>query len=109
MEKIYEIVGRRVREERKRLKLTQERLAELSGLSVAFIGQIERGDNRASLMTVQKIAGALRIPASKIFVDVPSKKADYKLTEQLEALLRDKSPRERTYAFELLKFVFAKR
>ena len=109
MEKIYQVAGRRVKEERTRQKITQERLAELAGLSAAFIGQIERGDNRASLMTIQKIADALHIPASRIFIDVPSKKTDYKLSEQIEALLRDKSPRERAYAVELLKFVFAKR
>jgi transcriptional regulator with XRE-family HTH domain len=112
MEKIYEIVGRRVREERKHLKITQERLAEFTNLSVAFIGQIERGDNRASLLTVQKIADALRILPSKLFVDVPASKAtksEYKLTEQIEALMRDKTPREKIFARELLKFIFSKR
>jgi len=109
MEKIYQIVGRKVREERTRLEITQERLAELTDLSVAFIGQIERGDSRASLLTIQKIADALHIPTSKLFTDMPARKTDYKLTEQVEALLRDKSPREKIFARKLLKFIFEKR
>ncbi len=109
MEEIYKLVGRRIRQERMRLNMTQERLAELSDLSVAFIGQIERADNRASLATIQKIASALNIPISKLFTDIPSKKTEYKLTEQIEAILQDKSPSQRKFAKELLQFIFKRK
>ena len=37
-------LGRRIREERLKLNLTQEKLAEDVDLSMAYIGQIERGE-----------------------------------------------------------------
>lgn len=39
----YTILGQKIRKERLRLNLTQERLAEEVSLSPAYIGQIERG------------------------------------------------------------------
>lgn len=38
----YHALGKRIREERLRLNLTQEKLAEEVGVSTAYIGQIER-------------------------------------------------------------------
>ncbi|MFN3966310.1 MAG: helix-turn-helix domain-containing protein [Endomicrobiia bacterium] len=109
MEEIYKLVGRRIRQERLRLNITQERLAELTNLSVAFIGQIERGDNRASLVTIQKIAEALNVPISKLFTEIPAKKTEYKLSQQLEAILKDKTPSQKKFARDLLQFIFKKR
>lgn len=51
MEEIYNLVGKRIREERKKLNITQEHLAESTNLSSAFIGQIERGHIREFLDT----------------------------------------------------------
>lgn len=55
----YEAIGERVRLRRRALKLTQERLAEQVDLSTSFIGHIERGEKKASLETVAKLASAL--------------------------------------------------
>ena len=51
--------GRKIRALRQSLQLTQEKLAELSGLSPAFIGHIERGTRVPSFETVCKIADSL--------------------------------------------------
>ncbi|MBQ4326972.1 MAG: helix-turn-helix transcriptional regulator, partial [Clostridia bacterium] len=45
----YTALGKRIREERLKLNLTQEQLAEDVDLSTAYIGQIERGERRVSL------------------------------------------------------------
>ena len=42
-------LGKRIREERLKLNLTQERLAEDVNLSTAYIGQIERGERSLTL------------------------------------------------------------
>lgn len=39
----YKKLGKRIREERLRLNLTQEHLSEEIGISTAYLGQIERG------------------------------------------------------------------
>jgi len=45
----YISLGKRIREERLKLNLTQEKLAEEVGLSTAYIGQIERGERSLTL------------------------------------------------------------
>ena len=41
---------------RKQLKLTQESLAKLSGVSTNYIGEIERTGRKATLETIEKVA-----------------------------------------------------
>lgn len=60
-------IGNRIKAQRKRNNLSQEKLAELSGLNTSYIGQIERGDKNPSIETVYKIAKSLNINISTLF------------------------------------------
>src|SRR5882762_2561490 len=51
--------GTALREWRVRQKLTQEELAERSGLSYKFIGEIERGRGNPTLTSIAKLSRAL--------------------------------------------------
>jgi transcriptional regulator with XRE-family HTH domain len=55
------IFGQRVRENRLRLGISQETLAELSGVHWTFVGQVERGTRNLSLHNVIKIAAGLDV------------------------------------------------
>ena len=57
----YKRIGQRIREERLRLDLTREKLAELLDLSTNFVGHIERGEKKMSLETLVNIASTLHI------------------------------------------------
>ena len=46
---------------RKDKKMTQKQLAELVGVSMSFMGLIERGERKASLETIVSIANALEV------------------------------------------------
>jgi transcriptional regulator with XRE-family HTH domain len=59
--------GERVRELRLRKKLSQQRLAELAGLHVTFVGAIERGKRNLSLVTIVKLAKALKVKPGQLF------------------------------------------
>lgn len=59
--------GLRVREIRKSQALSQEDLAELSGLHRTYIGGIERGERNASLESIEKLAKALGISVEDFF------------------------------------------
>lgn len=61
LQEVYAIVGRRIRELRKRLKLTQEGLAEECGLDFRSVGAVERGERNLSLKSLSAIAKALKI------------------------------------------------
>lgn len=53
---------------RKQLKLTQESLAKLSGVSTNYIGEIERTGRKATLETIEKVANGLNIDPSLLLV-----------------------------------------
>jgi transcriptional regulator with XRE-family HTH domain len=53
--------GARVRQLRIKRKLSQEALAHLAGLHATFIGRVERGRQNVSLLTIEKIAKALKV------------------------------------------------
>lgn len=67
MSDIVFIVGQRIRYYRSQLKLSQEKLAELSGCHPTYIGQVERGEKNPTIESIEKIALALDIPLSQLF------------------------------------------
>ncbi|OGR79690.1 MAG: transcriptional regulator [Elusimicrobia bacterium GWC2_64_44] len=52
--------AKRVREERKKLKLSQEEFAAKSGFHRTYIGMIERAERNITLSNVEKLAKALQ-------------------------------------------------
>ena len=59
--------GRRVRELRTKLGLSQEALALACDLDRTYVGGVERGERNISLLNIQKIADALGVPAKELF------------------------------------------
>jgi transcriptional regulator with XRE-family HTH domain len=60
------IFGDVVRRVRKEKTWTQEDLAERSGLTTTYVGQVERGDKVPSLTVVLKLAYALNVLPSEL-------------------------------------------
>ncbi|WP_374982771.1 helix-turn-helix domain-containing protein [Streptomyces fradiae] len=64
-------LGDRLRSVRKRRGMTQQGLARESGVSVSLIRKLEQGErNDARLETVRRLAATLRVPTSRLVVDV---------------------------------------
>ena len=64
---IKKLVGKRIKELRKRKKLTQEQLAEMLDLSQNAMSYIETGENFLSAETLQKLLTALDISIEDLF------------------------------------------
>lgn len=62
-------MGDRIREARKKQRLTQEQLSENLGISVEFIGQIERGLKLPSMNVFIKLIEALNVSADYLLRD----------------------------------------
>ena len=60
----------KIREFRKSQKMTIKALAELSGMSISYISQIERGEIDPSLSSLRKIAAGLQVPMYMLLDDV---------------------------------------
>ena len=58
--------GKKVREERLKQNLSQEKLAEKAGLHRTYIGMIERGEKNITLTNIVKIASALNLEAKDL-------------------------------------------
>jgi transcriptional regulator with XRE-family HTH domain len=60
-ENILEIFGRNVQKYRKAKQISQEKLAEISGVHRTYIGMIERAEKNITLRNIEKIANALNV------------------------------------------------
>lgn len=61
-----ELFGISLRETRKRRGLSQERLAELTGLSTNYVGEMERGLKAPGLPVIVRLARALDVGVNEL-------------------------------------------
>jgi transcriptional regulator with XRE-family HTH domain len=66
-----ETFGANVRRERKRLKLSQEKLGELSDLNMTEVSRLERAERDPRLSTIVKLAKGLDIPPMRLLDGIP--------------------------------------
>jgi transcriptional regulator with XRE-family HTH domain len=60
-------VGHRVRGLRKRLKISQEDLAERADLHRNYVGSVERGERDVGILSVSRLAAALGLSLAEFF------------------------------------------
>jgi transcriptional regulator with XRE-family HTH domain len=58
--------GKKVRQKRQRLNLSQSELAEVAGLHRTYIGMIERAEKNITLLNIHKISIALNTTAEEL-------------------------------------------
>jgi transcriptional regulator with XRE-family HTH domain len=66
-----QILGANVKQERKRLKLTQEEFGDLCGLDRTEVGRLERAERDPRLTTIVKAAHGLAIQPSRLLDGIP--------------------------------------
>lgn len=64
--RFLERVGDRVRELRASAGLTQAQLADRAGLHRTFVGSVERGERNVALLSLRRIAAALRVTPAEL-------------------------------------------
>lgn len=65
----YVKLGERVRKQRILNQLTQEQLAERTGISTSFVGHIERGEKKASIETIVALCNAMEVSPAVLLQD----------------------------------------
>ena len=72
--KLIEIVSTNVRYFRKSAGLTQEALAAKSYLSSDYLSRLERGEENISIVSLEKIAKALKVDSFRLLIPDVHKK-----------------------------------
>ena len=65
----YKAIGNRIKQARKRQKITQKKLAEMTDLSTSHISHIESGKTKVSLPSLIQIANALHTTVDSLLHD----------------------------------------
>ncbi len=73
---IIKVFGGNVRKYRKKMKISQEKFAELCGLHRTYISDIECFRRSISLDNIQKIANALNVDTYKLFLEENDDESD---------------------------------
>lgn len=61
------LVGKRVKELRNKLGISQEELADLAGLDRTYITSVECGRRNISIVNIEKLAKSLRVSLAEFF------------------------------------------
>jgi transcriptional regulator with XRE-family HTH domain len=67
---VRERFGTAVKFRREALGLTQEELADRAGVHRTYLSDVERGTRNLSLVNIDRLAAALRVPLSELFAAV---------------------------------------
>ncbi|WP_147820164.1 helix-turn-helix domain-containing protein [Salidesulfovibrio onnuriiensis] len=60
-------LGKAIKEKRTEEGISQEKLAEITGLHRTYIGSVERGERNVSAINIKTLAGALKCKPSELF------------------------------------------
>lgn len=102
MSEISNFIGQRIRNYRTQQKLSQEKLAELSGCHPTYIGQLERGEKNATLESIEKIASALGVPLSRLFEKIGDETTDASIPLKCYEFLSAKNLDDQEHLYRIL-------
>ena len=102
----YKRLGTRIREERKRLNLTQAQLAEAIEISDTYMGAIERGERSLTLDTLVRLVNRLGVTVDYLLADsVPD--SDSNIMEQFKQIVDQQSLERKQMAINVLRTIFS--
>ncbi len=102
----YKRLGKRIREERHRLNLTQAQLAEDIDISDTYMGAIERGERSLTLDTLVRLVNRLGVSVDYMLSDSVTDN-DTNILEQFRQIT-DCQPLERKQmAINVLRTIFS--
>ncbi len=105
----YKELGKRIREERLRLNLTQEQLSEEVGISTAYLGQIERGERNITLDKLITLTNRLGVTVDFLLKDYVTAANDDLYQKIMLQLFDGRSEKEKELAVNVVKLLFAEK
>ena len=102
----YKRLGVRIREERKRLNLTQAQLAEAIDISDTYMGAIERGERSLTLDTLVNLVNRLGVTIDYLLADSVSD-SDANIMEQFKQIMDGQPLERKQMAINVLRTIFS--
>ncbi len=102
MSSLKKKLGVRIQEIRKSKNMTQEKLAEVIGLNVPNLSNIERGKKFVSAETLEKIIKALNINESELF-DFDHIKSRDELLNLIINILKNSTDKDIKYFYRMIR------
>lgn len=100
----FSIIGKRLKEARKKKGLTQEHLSEKMGVSIAYLSKVETGKIHINLERLSEICGILEVTEGEILNGVSNNSEKY-LHSEFNELLRKCSPKNQKLAYQILQII----
>ena len=100
----YSLLGKRIREERRKKDLTQEQLAEDVNVSYPHIGQVERGESGISLEALIAISNRLGVTVDYLLSDYIENEDEY-LRQLWVRLIKNRNEKEQEMIINVAKAI----
>lgn len=99
------ILGKRIREERIRIGLTQEQLAEYIDVSTTYIGFIERGERSVTLEKLALLAECFHISVDSLLCEISTDNPIEHMKEHLLYLWESASSDEKKLILSIIDVI----
>lgn len=100
----YTIIGERIKRARKEKNMTQEKLAEQIGVSIAFLSRIERGNSQVNIKRLSQICKILDLTEGEILNGSSNESNSY-LNVEFAKLLSSCSSEQQKLIYEVAKVI----
>lgn len=100
----YGAIGQRIARKRRDQRKTQDQLAEVLGVSIGYISQIERGVTKISLDTLTRVAGALDCSLTELLDGTNPNQTHY-LDAELALKWRRMTPAQRSLLVRIARVI----
>lgn len=99
MGNIKNLLGKRIKEIRKKRGLTQEKLAELAGIEIPSLSNIENGKNYPNNDTLEKLSDALSLRPYELYMFDYYKSKDELINEMIQAMQNNEKLTQNMYKY----------
>lgn len=99
----FKQLGKRVVAKRLEKNLMQKDLAEMLGIAVNHLSDIERGVKKPSLELLMRISSFFDTPVDYFLMDMPHSCCSYAINEELATILQQCSPESLKVIYQLAK------
>lgn len=102
MTEFLQRLSQMIRDKRKELSISQEKLAEMMGVTPSFVGQVERGESSPSVETLFAFVQCLNLDVNNLFYGIADSQKDI---DEICNLARRMDARKRLLLVEYVRLL----